>query len=88
MTKIQITEEIRNNMNTVTSTIRQICDKDGNFEMDELVSVSGLHIVEIKQAIAFLKKSGHDIEKMHSDFGYWQDQKVYWARRDLAKAGC
>lgn len=86
MTKIQITEEIKKNMSTVTSTIRQICDKDGNFEIETLESESGLSRMAINQALAFLNKSGHSIVKMLSQAGYWQDQEIYWARREMAKA--
>lgn len=79
-------ENIQSNMNTVTSAIRQICDKDGNFYFDEMVTASGLDAVAVRQAICFLNKAGHRIEKMRSQLGYWQDQKIYWARRELAKS--
>lgn len=76
---------IEQNMNIVTSTIAQICDKDGNFYFDEMVAASGLDAVAVRQAICFLNKAGHRIEKMRSGLGEWQDQKIAWARRELAK---
>lgn len=81
-----MTEQITANMNTVTSAIRQICDKDGNFYFDEMVAASGLDAVAVRQAICFLNKAGHSIVKMRSGLGEWQDQKIYWARRELAKS--
>lgn len=73
------------NMNRVLETIRQICDKDGNFYFDGLRQ-SGLSRVEVHQSIAQLNKAGHTILKMRSEAGYWQDQEIYWNRRELAKA--
>lgn len=77
---------ITENMSTVTSAIRQVCDKDGNFEMSELDSVSGLSRAETMQAICFLNKAGHSIVTMRSQLGYWQDQTIYWSRRELARS--
>lgn len=84
MTKIQITDEIRENMNTVLNTIRSIMDKDGCFDFDDLRQY-GLSRVAAKQAISFLNTEGYTIVKMRSDFGYWQMTDVKWARRDLMK---
>lgn len=53
MTKIQITTEIRENMNRVLDTLRQIVDKNGYFEFDGL-RATGLKRVEVVQAINFL----------------------------------
>lgn len=80
-----ITTEIRANMSAVTSTIAQICDKNGNFYFDEL-KATGLSRAAVMQAIAFLNESGHPVLKMRSEFGYWQDQTIYWNRAELMKA--
>lgn len=87
MATIEITTEIQSNMNTVVATIRQICDKDGNFYYNDL-KATGLSRTEVRQAIAFLNRAGHAIVEMRSELGYWQDQTIYWARRELAKANC
>lgn len=88
MTKIQITDEIRQNMNITLDTLRQIVDKDGCFDFSDLRQ-SGLSRVEVRQAIVFLNQAGHTIIKMRGgDFDYWCWTDVKWARRDLAKEAC
>lgn len=85
MTNLNITAEIQNNMNTVLDTIRQICDKDGSFEYNEL-KATGLTRAEVAQALVYLNKTGQTIIKMRSEASYWMWTNVKWARLDLAKA--
>jgi hypothetical protein len=62
MATIDITPEIRENMNTVLNALRQICTHDGSFEFDELKS-TGLSRTDVMQAIAFLNDAGQCIRK-------------------------
>lgn len=78
--------QVQANMNIVLEVIRQIMDKDGNFEFESLASASGLDRVVVRQTIVFLNQSGNTIIKMRADPTYWQWQDVKWSRRDLAKA--
>ena len=55
-------EQIRENMNTTLNTLRQIVDKDGNFEFTDL-KATGLTRVEVQQAISFLNKEGQSIRQ-------------------------
>lgn len=62
MATIEITTEIRANMNITLDTLRQVVDKDGYFEFDDL-RATGLKRVEVMQAIALLNKEGQSIKQ-------------------------
>lgn len=82
-----VTPEIEHNMTIVLEAIHQIMTKDGDFEMEELIEMSGLDSPAVRQAIIFLNKTrGQEIKQVRGvEFPYWCDFRVNWARKALMK---